>query len=76
MENDLIHCSYGNHLTERNNFSQSGLNNIYKICRKCNAEKIKKYRQKHKKKYNEKHKLYQRRWRQDVNKENIIITQN
>jgi hypothetical protein len=47
MEN-LIECKYGKHMCSSDEFTPSGLNNeCYKICRKCNVEKVRKSRQKH-----------------------------
>jgi len=47
-ENNLIECTYGHHIADKNNdFSKSGLSNkYYTICRKCSAEKMREYRQK------------------------------
>jgi hypothetical protein len=65
--NKLIECKYGHHICEENEFSPSGLNNKYNICRKCNAEKKRKYRKNHKEEYNERireHRCeYMRKWR-------------
>lgn len=59
---ELIECSYGKHYTEKSNFAESGLRNVYKICKKCNCEKTKKYRQNNRIKYNAKVREYQRQW--------------
>lgn len=43
MQNE-IECSYRHHKVHISNFTQSGLNNVYKICRECAKQKTKKYR--------------------------------
>lgn len=73
VNNNMIKCQYGNHMADReNDFTYSGLNNKYTICRKCKALKERLYRQKHKTEYNEKHKIYLRKWRNKENNEIII----
>lgn len=66
-DNNLIECTYGHHLADKDkDFTTSGLNyKYYTICRKCNTEKIYKYRQKYRKAYNEKQKEYMKKWRSD-----------
>lgn len=73
-ENNLIECTYGHHMVDREKgFSISGLNGkYYSICRKCKAEKQKQYRQKYNDEYNEKHKMYQRQWILNKNEIKII----
>jgi hypothetical protein len=61
-ESKLIECKYGKHLAEKSNFTESGLNNIYKICKSCNCEKTKKYRQLNREKSNESRREYNRIW--------------
>lgn len=71
MEDELILCKYRNHMTSVNNFSPSGLNGKYKICRGCNNEKSKKYIRKHKDEHNgnrrEYIRNYMRRYRDKLN---------
>ena len=57
---NLIECKYGHHMVNKDNdFTPSGLNNeCYSICRKCEAEKKRKYRQK----YNDEYKMKQKRY--------------
>lgn len=80
LNNNTFNCAYGHHQAEKEDFSESGLNNKYTICKKCNSEKMKKYREKHGTKYNEQVKEYQkeymRKWRMEkmnkMNKEILI----
>lgn len=65
-----IECQYGHHMCTKDEFTPSGLNNKYNICRQCNAEKMKKYRQKHKKEYNEKVREYQRDYKRKIRRFN------
>lgn len=61
--NVMIRCGYGDHLVNKEDFTQSGINKKYFTqCRKCKAEEMKKYRQKHKEKYNNSVRDYKRLW--------------
>lgn len=60
MKNNLIECKYGNHLIDISNFTPSGLNGPYKICRACKNEKQKAYMKKHNKEYNNRVREYNR----------------
>jgi hypothetical protein len=75
MSIKLIECKYGKHLTEELNFTLSGLNNKYPICKKCNCEKTKKYRQLNKEKCRQKHNEYQNKRRAEKRCELIDIIQ-
>lgn len=75
QNNDLIECAYGHHKTNISNFTPSGLNGPYKICRECKKEKTKKYRNQNKEKYNEKRREYNKIWMKNKrlkNKQKII----
>jgi hypothetical protein len=77
MSIKLIECKYGKHLTEELNFTLSGLNNKYPICKKCNYEKTKKYRQLNREKFNESKKEYNRQWmanKRAAEKQKIVTT--
>lgn len=65
-DNNLIFCKYGNHNADVNNFTQSGLTNIYKICRKCKAEQMKKYRKKHNEEYNDRVRVYNKQYMRNL----------
>ena len=74
-ENNLIECQYGHHMCKREEFTQSGLDNKYTICRKCNATKSKKYRQLHRDKYNNSRRDCSRIWQQNKRLE-LLINEN
>lgn len=62
-ENNLIECTYGHHMTDKTNFTPSGLNgHYYTICRECNNKRQKKYMKKHNKEYNDSVREYKRQW--------------
>lgn len=68
---EMIECTYGHHKCAKSEFSASGIDNgYYSICRNCNNERMRKYREKHNEKYNNSRREYNRnwmsKWRKDV----------
>lgn len=82
MNNSLIECKYGNHIVDISNFTPSGLNGPYKICRECVRNRRNNYRQKYRDKYNESKREYNRQWmankrtQDKLNKNNNSISVN
>ncbi len=72
MNDKLILCQYVNHNVEPHNFTASGLGGIYKICRECNAKKIKRYRQKNKDDYNNRVREYQKQYKRKIRSANKL----
>lgn len=72
QNNNIIDCSYGHHKVNISNFTQSGLNNVYKICRECAKQKLIKYRNKNREKYNKKAKEYYKIYTKNKNKQKLI----
>ena len=65
QDNNEIECQYRHHKAHVSNFTQAGLNNVYKICRECAKQKTKKYRNLHRQKYNEKRREYNNTWQRN-----------
>lgn len=58
---NFVECKYGHHIADKNlDFTSSGLNSVYSICRKCCSLRSAKYRQSHKNQYNDSRREYYR----------------